>query len=124
MMNKLREKLKGAKPLSLLLMVLGLMGLGLMLWPESTENGTMTAEEMRLSRTLSQMAGVGECSVSIWFDDRDTGFSNTASAPKGVLIVAQGAENLAVKIQLMDAAGRLLGLEKEHIAVFAMEETE
>ncbi|MDO4548322.1 MAG: hypothetical protein Q4D04_09510 [Clostridia bacterium] len=79
---------------------------------ERTDGGTdvLSAEtqlEARLASVLSAMDGVGECRVMI-------------NADEGVLIVAKGAEDISVRLEIIRAVRALLGVESERVEVLAM----
>ncbi len=120
MMNKFLEKMKGAKALPLLLLA-AVLCLALCLMPEEPK-GAMTEEEMRISRTLSRIQGAGECAVSIWYENETGAFGSGEKRPSGIIILSQGAQDLSVRLQLMQAAQTLLGIDAGHVAVFQMEE--
>ena len=71
-----------------------------------------TAEEARLSRVLSAMAGAGGVDVAIYYDD---------AVPCGAVIVAAGAGDAAVRIRLTGAVTTLLGLDASRVAVYERE---
>ena len=71
-----------------------------------------TADEARLSRVLSAMAGAGTVEVAVYYDD---------AAPCGAVIVADGAGDAAVRIQLAGAVTTLLGLDLSRVAVYQRE---
>ncbi len=121
MMKKITEKTKKAGSLPLLLL-LALLAAFLLLGGNTVSPTGMTEEEMRLSETLSSMAGAGKCRVSIWYENASS-FSST-KRPSGALIVSSGAHDLAVRVQITQAAQTLLGLESGSVAVYPMEETE
>ena len=84
---------------------------------------SMTEEEQRLSATLSSIAGAGEIRVSIYYAQAASAFGGTvARTPIGAVIVAQGAGDVAVRLNLMRAAETLLGLSANQVEVFPMEE--
>ena len=85
---------------------------------------TMTEEEQRLSATLSSIAGAGEIRVSIYYAQAASPFGGTgARTPIGAVIVAQGAGDVAVRLNLLRAAETLLGLSASQVEVFPMEES-
>lgn len=117
-MNKLLEKLKNGKtlPFLLFLSVLGVLVFSLPVQP----NTGMTAEEKRISSTLSGIAGAGKTVISIHY--APAAYGKESSAPLGAVVVSQGAGNMAVRLRLMEAAQTLLGLESGQVAVYPMEE--
>lgn len=70
------------------------------------------SEESRISQVLSAISGAGSVQVAIYYED---------SVPCGAVAVAQGAENIAVRLTLADALSRLLGVDIQRIAVYASE---
>lgn len=88
----------------LLCLILGLME------PSSTGQ---TAEEARLSRVLSAMAGAGSVEVAVFYQEE-------TSVPCGAVIVAQGADDVGVRLQLTRAVCTLLGLEASQVDVFKL----
>ncbi len=72
-----------------------------------------TQDEQRLERVLSAMAGAGSVSVAIHYDGD--------ALPCGAVIVAQGAQDAAVRIRLSGAVTTLLGLEADRVAVYPSE---
>lgn len=123
-MKKLLAKLQTDKGLPLLLVVLAVAAGLLFLLPSSSEPDGMTAEEIRISRILSDIQGAGETRISIHYSEKNASFGSTASAPAGAVIVSRGAGNMAVRLRLTEAARALLSLNDENIAVFPMEEAE
>ena len=110
MMPKLREYLRkdGWLVAALLLVVALCLALG------ASEGGhaAQTADEARLSRVLSAMAGAGTVDVAIYYDD---------AVPCGAVIVADGAGDAAVRIRLTGAVTTLLGLDQSRVAIYERE---
>ncbi|NLD83893.1 MAG: hypothetical protein GX637_06975 [Clostridiales bacterium] len=84
----------------------------------------MTAEEQRISRTLSRIAGAGETRVAIYYAQEASAFGGSARAPVGAVVVARGAGDLAVRLQLQRAAETLLGLPASRVEIFVLEDAE
>lgn len=91
---------------ALVLAVLLCLGLGMMENVSPAQND----EEARLSHVLSAMRGAGQVEVMIHYD--------ADALPCGAVIVADGAGDAAVRIQLAGAVTTLLGLDTERIAVY------
>ena len=72
-----------------------------------------TDEESRLARVLSAMDGAGNVEVAVFYQEE-------AALPCGAVIVAQGADDVTVRLQLTRAACTLLGLEAEQVEVFKL----
>ena len=66
-------------------------------------------EETRIARVLSEIAGAGSVSVTIYTED---------SQPCGAVVVASGAEDIAVRLRLQEAVTTLLGLDSSRVAVY------
>lgn len=110
---KLGERLHGARGLEwMLLCVCAALALLLLLRGEGESVAVSPAEE-RLQAVLSQVAGAGDVRVFVHGED---------GAETGVLIVAQGAGNLRVAMELRQAAHSALGVELNRIEVLKMEE--
>lgn len=90
-----------------------------------TEGGsTASQQEMRIAEVLSTMAGAGRVEVVLYYAPQSTSaFASSAeTAPTGALIVAEGAQDMAVRLNLIRAVRTLLGLPETAVDVFAMEE--
>jgi len=90
-----------------------------------------SAQEMRLAQVLSKIEGAGEVDVVIWYE----GWTQESSAwlwnaeenaeggmPRGAVVVAQGADDLMVRLKLAQAVETLLGLDAQAVEVFAMKQ--
>lgn len=82
----------------------------------------MTEEEQRLSATLSRIAGAGETRVSVFYAQPASAFGGGAREIVGAVIVARGAGDVRVRLDLIRAAEALLGLTGRQVEVFPMEE--
>ena len=71
----------------------------------SAISGSSPDEETRIARVLSEIAGAGSVSVTIYTED---------SHPCG----ASGAEDIAVRLRLQEAVTTLLGLDSSRVAVY------
>jgi len=87
------------------------------------ESSAASQQERRIAEVLSAMAGAGRVEVMLYYAPQETGaFSSAAeSAPTGALVVAEGAEDMAVRLNLIRAVRTLLGLPETAVDVFAME---
>ena len=120
-MKKWLEAVKGMKG-GVWLLVIAACAASLLLLPGSSSSKTaMTEEEQRYSATLSRIAGAGEVRISIAYAQAASSFGGTNRKPTGAVIVAQGAGNVAVRLELLRAAEALLGLSAQEVEVFAME---
>ena len=70
-------------------------------------------QEARLARVLSAMEGAGRVEVAVFYGAED-------AAPCGAVVVAEGADSVAVRLQLTRAVCTLLGLEAEQVDIFKL----
>ena len=77
----------------------------------SAISGSSPDEETRIARVLSEIAGAGSVSVTIYTED---------SQPCGAVVVASGAEDIAVRLRLQEAVTTLLGLDWLLMAALAL----
>jgi hypothetical protein len=144
-MTGLKEKLKEAKwqQIAFVLILMGLMG-SLLLGggnlfggdaPTITTGGDAIvtegdALEMRLARVLSQMAGAGRVEVVIHYAPAAVTASSSwlsgetaevGGEPLGVVVVAEGAGDLTVRIELAQAVQTLLRLPADAVEIFKMD---
>lgn len=77
---------------------------------ESSSPG-QTEEEARLARVLSAMEGAGDVEVAVFYQE-------ASPLPSGAVIVAAGADDVGVRLQLNRAVCTLLGLEPSQVEVF------
>ena len=108
----LREKLRGARGLEWLLLLIAACVAALVLTRGGSDAGAQPTElEARLERVLSAVEGAGEVRAMVAEED---------GAVTGVVIVATGAEDVGVRLSLMQAARALLGVDMERIEVIQM----
>lgn len=132
----IREKLraKGAQA-AMLLAVLVIAGGAL--WPQQTQIAAQTAShaselEARLGEVLSEISGAGRVEVAIQYEARQetqpvwsgTQTNSGNGAPASVIVVAQGAGDIAVRLRLARAVQTLLQLDAECVEVFEMRKGE
>ncbi len=72
-----------------------------------------TSEEERISRVLSQIEGAGTVEVAV---------SYAEGLPSGAVVVAQGAKDVGVRLNLISAISSLLGIDQHRVAVYGMGE--
>lgn len=73
-------------------------------------SSSMSEQEQRLSAILSRIEGAGEVEAMITQNDGEI---------VGVLITAQGANDITVRLRLLDAAATALGVSKQVINVYS-----
>jgi len=110
-LQRLKERLR--KDGWLVLALAGCILLCLMLGLMEPASTARTAEEARLARVLSAMAGAGNVEVAVFYQEE-------AAVPCGAVIVAQGADDVGVRLQLTRAVCTLLGLESSQVDVFKL----
>lgn len=71
-----------------------------------------SSEESRLSRVLSAIEGAGTVEVAVYYED---------SVPCGAVVVAEGADDVAVKLRLASAVTTLLGIHQDRVAIYERE---
>ncbi len=147
MMRGLTDKMKRVKGAewAMLLIVLGLAGSLLLSSGTSLFGGTGTgtgtgaqpsqstsdALEARLSSVLSSMEGAGRVEVVIHYEKSvqasSTSWLDTSSSspeadgePVGVVVVAEGADDIWVRLELARAVQTLLRLDADAVEVFKM----
>lgn len=79
--------------------------------------GTGTREEKRIAQVLSLIDGAGQVEVALFYAPGDNG---TTGSPTGAVVVAQGAEKLPVRLELIRALRTLLSLPESAVDVFTM----
>lgn len=99
---KARETLDKFK-YPLLILALGVI---LMLLPTSAQKDTPADGEERIQQMLSSVEGVGEAQVII---------SDT-----GVVVVCRGAENAAVRLDIIKAIGSYTGFGSDRITILKL----
>ena len=83
-------------------------------------------EEGRIAQVLSRIAGAGRVEVALFRETAQGGAYGTAQAqkPTGAVVVAEGAADWQVRINLIRAVRTLLSLPESAVDVFIMEATE
>ena len=94
-------------------------------YTEFDETSLETNEEMRLEQILSQIKGVGASNVMITYqDDENTttvfGGENRNNNPRveGVIVTAEGAGNIIVKSNIINAVAALYNIPATSVMVF------
>lgn len=84
-----------------------------------------TTEERRIAEVLGTMAGAGKVEVALFYAPQSAGMlgiESTTGRPTGAVVVAEGADDMAVRLSLARAVRTLLGLPETAVDVFVMEE--
>lgn len=80
-------------------------------------------EEERIAQVLSAISGAGRVEVALFYAQESGGFGAAAAkTPTGAVVVAEGAEDVAVRLQLIRAVRTLLSLPESAVDVFVMGE--
>ncbi len=116
------EKLRAVKGGGFILLAVCCAAAALLLPLGGSTSSGMTEEEQRLSATLSRIAGAGETRVSIFYAQPASAFGSVNREVIGAVIVARGAGDVRVRLDLCRAAEALLGLSARQVEVFPMEE--
>jgi hypothetical protein len=89
------------------------------------ETSLATMEELRLERILSQMSGVGETDVMItWMDEEESDAlfakerSNVNRKVKGVIVASEGAGDVIVKSNIINAVATVFDIPVSNVVVF------
>ncbi len=123
-MGNLWTALKGAKRMGWIAVVAVAAAILIILAGQAEPAGDRTALEARMEAVLSAIRGAGRVRVLVSEDESAQAFAS-ADAPKaarGVVIVADGADDLRVALELSAAAQALLGVEADKIQVLKMED--
>ncbi len=128
--EKWMQALRGARQLKWILLCAAAALVVLSLYPASRaarQQADGTDIEARMERVLSQVSGAGRVRVLVNEKENVTGAFSTgqtgADSIEGVVVVAEGARDVRVSLELLRAVKALLGIEAERIEVLAMEES-
>ena len=77
-----------------------------------TSTDDSSSEESRISRVLSAIEGAGTVEVAVYYED---------AAPCGAVVVADGADDIAVQLRLLSAVTTLLGISQERVSIYERE---
>lgn len=138
-LSAIGEKIRGkGAQAAILLAVLVLAGSTLLPQTESAAPQSAQTEtyadtlEMRLGEVLSQITGAGKVEVAIQYAQAVSTQENWLSAqrtetrgdPVAVIVVAEGADDVTVRLQLARAVETLLRLDAANVEVFEMRKGE
>ena len=115
--------LKGAKRMEWIILLAVAAALILLLSSRSAPQGQQTALEARMEAVLSAVRGAGRVRVLVSSGEGDSqAFSQQdPQSVRGVVIVADGADDVRVALELSGAAQALLGVDADKIQVLKME---
>ena len=117
MVRRMLERLRGVRHIEWLALIMILAAVVLTAGGAESGGTEATALERRMESVLSCVAGAGRVRVLVNEGDR-------ADAPSGVLVVAEGAGDVRVRLELQQAVQALLGVETAQIEVLVMKEDE
>ena len=114
--------LKGAKRMEWILLLAVAAALVLLVSNQGGAGGARTELEARMESVLSQVEGAGRVRVLVSEGEGDAqAFSQQGKSVQGVVIVADGAGDVKVALELSGAAQALLGVDANKIQVLKME---
>lgn len=108
-MNRLLEALKTARKAEILIIVALACMLLLCLGGDREARIVSTEVEVRLECVLSEIEGAGKVCVMLSENDEEQ--------PLGAVVVAQGADEMHVVLEIQRAVKALTGLETQYIEV-------
>lgn len=112
------KKLRGIKNIQIIALVF-IIAVGLIIYSSVMTSRTgaqdgsasvMSAEEQRLSAALSSIEGAGKVEAMI---------TEHKDVVVGVIVIAEGADNITVRLKLLDAAATALGVSKQIVNVYS-----
>lgn len=111
MFSKLTDALRGARraELFVILAIAAILILALMKTGTYANQGSM---EKRLSDTLEKIHGAGNVQVMINEDSQGN--------PVGILIVAEGAGDISVRLEILQSVKTLMGVDADQIEITRM----
>jgi stage III sporulation protein AG len=109
------KKVLGVKNISIIVVTI-IIALTLLIYSsvdkEDSKVNDMDDEEMRLSAVLSEIEGAGKVTTMIVREDGKV---------KGVLVIAEGAEDISVMLKLLNATSTVMGVDRSVVEVYEME---
>lgn len=111
------KKLRGVKNIQIVAVIF-IIAVGLIIYSsvmsatKSSESdaSAMTDEETRLSRVLSDIDGAGRVETMI---------TSQKGEIVGVIVIAEGADSITVRVRLLDAAATALGVDRKIVNVYS-----
>ena len=94
----------------------------LLLMDGGGDKGMASQEEQRIAEVLGAMAGAGKVEVALFYGGETDALGARTTGPTGAVVVAEGADDLSVRLSLIRAVRTLLGLPESAVDVFVMEE--
>mgnify|MGYP003445608784 CR=1 FL=1 len=94
----------------------------------TTGKGEETGEEERLVEILQKIDGAGRVDVMITYEEKEKnggigyGDREYIKTPKGVIVVADGADIPSVRLSLKEAATAVMGVGANRVCVYKREE--
>ena len=120
------DRLRGVRHIEWALLALALAAALLVGGSREAESPAASSLERRMEAVLSCVRGAGEVRVLVNRTEEAAAFSGADSGENapvtGVLVVAAGAEDLRVRLELQQAVQALLGVEAEQIEILSMKE--
>ena len=113
------KRLKENRWFLLAAVLLGCLLCSFLLSGRSADGGG-TSEEKRIAQVLSAISGAGRVEVAVYYSGGTDGLSSSAP-PVGAVVVAEGADDMEVRLSLIRAVRTLLGLPEAAVDVFSME---
>lgn len=113
------EKLRGARHIEWVLLA-GLLAAFFLMTGGAEQTNQSTALEKRMENVLSMIEGAGR--VRVLVNEAAAAFSGSDGQAAGVLVVAEGAGDMRVKMELQRAVQALLDVEAEQIEILTMKE--
>lgn len=86
------------------------------------QTDSASQEERRMAEVLGAIEGAGRVEVALFYTEESAGGYGSARQPTGAVVVAEGAGEMSVRLQLIRATRTLLGLSENAVDVFVMEE--
>ena len=117
-MNRVSEYFKEKKNIIIIALLLALLvAIAFALYGSKNKVSTVTSDvgktptEIKLTRILSEIDGVGNAEVMI--NEGENGIN-------GVIIVCEGAYNIMTRNDILNAVSTALGVDRGNIAIYAM----